>query len=225
MLRILILLTAFMYALPARSVSWDAAKPGETVPDNHVQIGRFKVKLPSGDWFIAAKGSDRLSGWSGSAPVMLSLAVAQVDAGRVRGVLSIYTPAYSLSANWSDGACQVEQPLFIDKSRLTRVHPECVHILKGSPKGWWAADPKSYWGRVARQIQTYPAEIDDEGLYVTAFRSYRQDSLRLNVMVPGNFSAPISPSISDWALQVQEGVRRAVAGDSDVLELPPIPSP
>lgn len=225
MLRIVILLAAVAYTFPAIAANWDAAKPGDSVADNLVQVGRFKLKLPNGNWFIVGKGSDRLSGWSGAAPLMLSLAVAQVDAGRVLGVLSIYTPTNSFPAQWSDGICRVEQPLFIDMSHSTRVHPECVHVLKGSPKGWWAMNAKSYWGRVARQIQMYPAEISDEGFYVTAFRSYRQDSLRLNIMIPGTPEAPVPASVSDWALQVQEQLRRTVAGDTDVLELPPLPRP
>lgn len=208
----------------AFAVTWDEAKTGETVRDAEIRIGRFTIALPEGEWFVAAKGRDQEAGWSTqAAPLFLSLAVARVDAGKVAAVLTFFTLANSANAVWNDGPCRLPNVLYEDRTGSNFKYPQCLVVAKSPHQQWGSAGPKTYFGRVAKALIAYPAEMADQGLQVRYVRSYRQDHLRVDAFLPG-FTAEGMQPVVGWATQMRAAVNPQMEGDATRAVLPAIPT-
>lgn len=224
-----VLLSAFFVLSPCmgNAMDWKSASPGSRLEDAQVEVGRFTVKLPPGAWHVIAKGTDRLSGFSGAAPLMLSIALAQIDAGKLVGVLSIVTPANSYArVIWGDTPCKDDTTLVSSKEGGDFRHPECLHIWKATPKATWEAlDPEVYFARVAKQLTALQTSVPERAFGVYYSKAYRGDSLRILSMLPGNTDEPLPPAVEAWGQAMRITIRTAVMGDGSVVTVPPLPRP
>lgn len=211
----------------ANGAQWMTVSPGEPLPDTQIDIGRFVIQLPPGSWHVLAKSSNRVSGFPGTAPVLLSVALAQVENGKLVGTLAITTPASSYArVIWTARPCQEDTTLWASKDGATFQYPECLHIGKATPRTTWTAlDPTAYLARAAKALEAMTVPLPDRAFEVSYAKMYRGDSLRITTMIPGNPDGPLPPAFETWGRAVRATVRIAVMGDSTAVSIPPLPRP
>lgn len=224
-----ILLSALFALSPcvAGAIDWQSATPGHRITDGQLEVGRFVFILPSGEWHVTAKGTDRLSGFTGAAPPMLSIALGNIEDGKLLGTLSITTPANSFgSVNWGDAPCSGEKTVMAFNEGTSFRYPECLQIMKATPLATWSAlDPRTYYARAVKKLELLNVPIPERAFEVFYLKTYRGDSLRMSVMIEGNPEAPLPSTLDAWGRALREASRSVVMNGGGAVVIPALPKP
>lgn len=198
-----------------QAVTWDQINGGDRVLDGAISIGRFQFKLPSGVWYVIAKGSSTSAGWmNAAAPIYLDMSVSNEDAGQVRSVLHFSTIANSANAIWDDDFCMYEASgvLLADRDGDTRVAPECLIFMRSNHASWRERPSSDYYRRMIQVIDRRHTVVGDDAFHVRYLHAYRQDRVIVQGWLPGK-SNELKPEVVLWGKALRASVRRAMAGE------------
>ena len=210
---------------PVYGAEFASLMVGQSIPPGTLEIGRFKVKLPDGNWIVASKAQRTGTSGTGSRPTMLSLFVAQVSASKVDAIITITTPAFTFNdiRQWNDDPCRVEGFLLRDTSNGNFRFPDCLFVKMFASSEF--ATSAGYYADAASWLSANGSQIP-ERLYRVHYSKYHGgDFLLLNGFVPATASnlTAMPPTVEAWGRSAGDVIRKVVTGNSAEAALPTMP--
>ncbi|MES2940988.1 MAG: hypothetical protein V4864_25135 [Pseudomonadota bacterium] len=219
-----LLVFAVVAGTPAFAADWNSLVVGQPVADGTLGIGQFSVKLPEGQWTVAAKLEQRLGSQGGatSSPAQLSATVARVKDGAVTGMLTIRTPATTFVGvrSWNDDPCRGASALVVDTMQQTVFMPECFTVIRYKPEGITEAT-QGYNGQIASWLKQAGVAFPSKAWRVYYAKYAGGDFVHVYAYVPADTES--HAAFEAWGRQAAAALQAMVTRGTSQAVLPPLP--